>query len=76
VLQGIGAAMLQANSVAIIAGAVPRNRLGRAIGIQGTAQAAGLALGPAAGGLLLSLGGWRLIFFVNVPAGLAGAVLT
>jgi EmrB/QacA subfamily drug resistance transporter len=75
VLQGIGAAMLQANSVAIITGAVPRNRLGRAIGIQGTAQAAGLALGPAAGGLLLSLGGWRLIFFVNVPVGLAGTVL-
>jgi EmrB/QacA subfamily drug resistance transporter len=75
VLQGIGAAMLQANSVAIIAGAVPRDRLGRAIGIQGAAQALGLALGPAAGGLLLSLGGWRLIFFVNVPAGLAGTVL-
>ena len=75
VLQGIGAAMLQANSVAIIAAAVPRDRLGRAIGIQGAAQALGLALGPAAGGLLLSLGGWRLIFFVNVPAGLAGTVL-
>jgi EmrB/QacA subfamily drug resistance transporter len=75
VLQGIGAAMLQANSVAIIAGAVPRDRLGRAIGIQGAAQALGLALGPAAGGLLISLGGWRLIFFVNVPVGLIGTVL-
>ena len=75
VLQGIGAAMLQANSVAIIACAVPRTRVGRAIGIQGAAQAAGLALGPAADGLLLSLGGWRLIFFVNVPIGLAGTVL-
>lgn len=75
VLQGVGAAMLQANSVAIITAAVPRDRLGRAIGIQGAAQAAGLALGPAVGGLLLSLGGWRLIFFVNIPAGLAGTVL-
>jgi EmrB/QacA subfamily drug resistance transporter len=75
VLQGIGAAMLQANSVAIIAGAVPRDRLGRAIGIQGAAQALGLALGPAVGGLLISAGGWRLIFFVNVPVGLAGTVL-
>lgn len=75
VVQGVGAAMLQANSVAIITGAVPRDRLGRAIGIQGAAQAAGLALGPAAGGLLLSLGGWRLVFFVNVPAGLVGCVL-
>ncbi|MGE5288456.1 MAG: MFS transporter, partial [Micromonosporaceae bacterium] len=64
VLQGGGAAMLQANSVAIIAGAVPRDRLGRAIGVQGAAQALGLALGPAVGGLLISMGGWRLIFFV------------
>jgi EmrB/QacA subfamily drug resistance transporter len=75
VFQGIGAAMLQANSVAIIAGAVPRERLGRAIGVQGAAQALGLALGPAVGGLLISLGGWRLIFFVNVPMGIIGSVL-
>ena len=75
VLQGVGAAMLQANSVAIIVGAVPRRHLGRAIGVQGAAQALGLALGPAAGGLLISLGGWRLIFFVNVPVGLVATVL-
>jgi EmrB/QacA subfamily drug resistance transporter len=70
VLQGLGAAMLQANSVAIIALAVPRERLGRAIGVQGAAQALGLAAGPAIGGLLLALGGWRLLFLVNVPAGI------
>jgi EmrB/QacA subfamily drug resistance transporter len=75
VFQGIGAAMLQANSVAIITGAVRRDQLGRAIGVQGAAQALGLALGPAVGGLLISLGGWPLIFFVNVPMGLIGAVL-
>ena len=73
-LQAIGAAMLQANSVAIIALAVPRNELGRAIGIQGAAQALGLSLGPAVGGLLIAAGGWRLIFFVNVPAGILGAI--
>jgi EmrB/QacA subfamily drug resistance transporter len=74
-LQGFGAAMLQANSVAIIVGAIASNRLGRAIGIQGAAQALGLALGPAVGGLLIALGGWRLIFFINVPIGLAATVL-
>jgi len=74
-LQGVGAAMFQANSVAIITGAIPRHSLGRAIGIQGSAQALGLALGPAAGGLLIALGGWRLIFYVNVPIGLIGTVL-
>jgi EmrB/QacA subfamily drug resistance transporter len=70
VIQGLGAAMLQANSVAIIALAVPRRRLGRAIGVQGAAQALGLAAGPTVGGLLLALGGWRALFLVNVPAGL------
>ncbi len=72
--QAVGAAMLQANSVAIIYLAVPRKSLGRSIGIQGAAQALGLALGPAVGGLLLAAGGWRLVFFVNVPAGLVGMV--
>jgi EmrB/QacA subfamily drug resistance transporter len=75
VLQGLGAAMLQANGVAIIALAVPRTRLGRALGIQGAAQAVGLAAGPAIGGVLLALGGWRLLFLVNVPAGVVAFTL-
>jgi EmrB/QacA subfamily drug resistance transporter len=73
-LQAVGAAMLQANSVAIIALAVPRPRLGRALGIQGAAQAFGLAAGPSVGGLLLAAGGWRLLFLINVPVGLVGVV--
>jgi EmrB/QacA subfamily drug resistance transporter len=73
-LQAIGAAMLQANSLAIIVLVVPAAALGRAIGFQGAAQALGLALGPTVGGLLLAAGGWRLIFFVNVPFGLFGAL--
>jgi len=75
VFQGVGAAMIQANSVAIIVLAVPKARLGRAIGVQGAAQALGLALGPTLGGLLIALGGWRLIFYVNVPVGLVGTAL-
>ncbi|MGA2837651.1 MAG: DHA2 family efflux MFS transporter permease subunit [Acidimicrobiales bacterium] len=73
-LQAVGAALLQANSVAIIVLAVPKTSLGRAIGIQGAAQAVGLALGPSVGGFLLAAGGWRLIFFVNVPFGLLGMI--
>lgn len=75
VVQALGAAMLQANSVALIATAVARTSLGRAIGIQGAAQAVGLAMGPTVGGLLISLAGWRWIFFVNVPVGIIGIVL-
>lgn len=75
VLQALGAAMLQANSVALITEALPENLLSRGIGVQGAAQALGLALGPAIGGLLLALGGWRLIFFVNLPVGAVGLTL-
>lgn len=75
VLQAAGAAMLQANSVALIVEAMPPGTLGRGIGVQGAAQAVGLAAGPAAGGLLISLAGWRLIFFINVPLGLVGLLL-
>jgi len=71
-LQGLGAAMLQANSVALITEAMPKGALGRALGIQGAAQASGLALGPVLGGLLLSIGGWRLLFMINLPAGAIG----
>ena len=56
-LQALGAAMLQANSLAIIVLVVPARSLGRAIGFQGAAQAIGLALGPTVGGLLVAAGG-------------------
>jgi EmrB/QacA subfamily drug resistance transporter len=75
VLQALGAAMMQANSVALIARAMPPGRIARGLGVQGAAQAVGLALGPAVGGLLIGLGGWRLIFEINVPVGIAGGAL-
>ncbi len=75
VLQAIGAALLQANSVAIITAAAGPKRRGKAIGIQGTAQAVGLAIGPAVGGFLITAFGWRWVFFINVPAGIIGTVL-
>ena len=67
--------MLQANSVASIAETLPRGLRARGAGVQGAAQAIGLALGPAIGGLLLGIAGWRLIFLVNVPVGAIGIVL-
>ncbi|SMC07611.1 drug resistance transporter, EmrB/QacA subfamily [Sulfobacillus thermosulfidooxidans DSM 9293] len=75
VFQAAGAAMLQANSVAIITAAVPASVRGRAIGFQGSAQAIGLSLGPAIGGALVGLFGWRAIFYVNVPVGLLGTTM-
>jgi EmrB/QacA subfamily drug resistance transporter len=75
VVQAIGAAMLQANSVAIITAAVVRRRLGRAIGIQGAAQAIGLSVGPSVGGFLIDALGWRWVFFIAVPFGVLGTLL-
>jgi MFS family permease len=71
VVQAAGAAMLQANSVALVATSAPQGKRRAALGIQAAAQALGLALGPLAGGLLLAVSGWRWIFFVNVPVGAA-----
>ncbi len=75
VVQAVGAAMLQANSVSIITAATPANARGRAIGIQASAQGVGLSIGPAVGGALITFLNWRWIFFVNVPIGIIGTVL-
>ncbi|HLI26597.1 MAG TPA: MFS transporter [Chloroflexota bacterium] len=75
VLQAVGAALLQANSVAIIAAAARPRELGRAVGVQGAAQAIGLAVGPSVGGLLIAALGWQWVFYIAVPFGLAGVVL-
>jgi EmrB/QacA subfamily drug resistance transporter len=71
-VQAIGAALLQANSVALIRTTVRPGQLNRAIGLQGAAQALGLALGPTIGGLLIAAGGWRWVFWVNLPVGVVG----
>jgi EmrB/QacA subfamily drug resistance transporter len=74
-VQAIGAVMLQANSYALIRDVLPASQLGTGLGAQGAAQAVGLSVGPVLGGALTALGGWRLIFLVNVPIGLCGLAL-
>lgn len=68
--QAVGAALLQANSVALVVLSVPRSRVRTALGFQGAAQALGLALGPSLGGVLVDAYGWRSVFWVNVPIGI------
>jgi EmrB/QacA subfamily drug resistance transporter len=75
VVQAVGAALLQANSVAIVTTSVARSRAHAALGIQAGAQALGLALGPTLGGALISAGGWRTVFWVNVPVGVVAYVV-
>jgi len=68
--QAVAAALLQANSVALVVLSVPRSRVRTALGFQGAAQALGLALGPSLGGVLVDAYGWRSVFWVNVPIGI------
>lgn len=75
-LQALAAAMLFSSSPAILTRAFPSSERGRALGLQSTMTYLGLSTGPPLGGLLAAHLGWRAIFFVNVPVGLAGLFLS
>jgi EmrB/QacA subfamily drug resistance transporter len=74
VLQGVGGALLMANSTALVTDAFPRRELGRALGINAMIIGAGQVLGPILGGWLTSFG-WRTVFWFNVPIGIVGTIL-
>jgi MFS family permease len=73
ILQGIGAAFLVANSVAILTDAFPANQRGLALGINNVVGISGMFLGLVLGGVLAPIQ-WRLVFLVSVPFGLIGTV--
>jgi MFS family permease len=73
--QGVGAAVMMTLTMAIVGETVPRPRIGSAMGLLGTMSAAGTALGPSLGGVLIARFGWPSIFFVNVPLGGLALVL-
>ncbi|MBX3530106.1 MAG: MFS transporter [Rhizobiaceae bacterium] len=67
-IQGLGAATMMALAVASVGDVVPAQRMGSAMGLLGTVSAAGTALGPSLGGVLLAWAGWPAVF-----AAMAGA---
>lgn len=69
-IQGVGAAFLFSNSAAIITDAFPISERGKALGINQVAIVFGAAMGLVFGGFLVSLLGWRSIFWVNIPIGI------
>jgi DHA2 family methylenomycin A resistance protein-like MFS transporter len=75
--QGVGAAILVPNSLALLNHVYREEKeRGRAVGIWAAGASLALTAGPLAGGALIALVGWRSIFLVNLPIGLAGLWLT
>ncbi|HST85467.1 MAG TPA: MFS transporter [Kineosporiaceae bacterium] len=72
-VQGIGGAMLFANSTAILTDAFPQHRRGTALGINQIAAIAGSFIGLIVGGVLSEVS-WRAVFWVSVPIGLVGTI--
>lgn len=76
-LQGLAAAILVPNSLALLNHAYPdARRRGRAVAIWAAGASCALTAGPFLGGGLIATVGWRAIFLVNLPIGLAGLWLT
>ncbi|HET9773722.1 MAG TPA: MFS transporter [Nitrososphaeraceae archaeon] len=76
IVQAVGAAFLFSNSVAILTDSFPSNERGKALGINQIAIVLGSILGLVLGGFLTSYLGWRSIFWINIPIGIIGVVLS
>jgi MFS transporter, DHA2 family, methylenomycin A resistance protein len=76
-VQGVGAAVLVPNSLALLNHAYTQTaERGRAVGFWAAGASLALTAGPLAGGLLIHFSSWRAIFLVNLPIGLVGLCLT
>jgi MFS transporter, DHA2 family, methylenomycin A resistance protein len=76
-VQGVAAAILVPNSLALLNHAYPeQTERGRAVGTWAAGASIALTAGPFLGGVLIALVGWRSIFLVNLPIGLGGLWLT
>ena len=69
IVQGVGGALIMANSGAVIADLYPRERRGRAYGFTSLGWTIGAVLGVVLGGLIVTYVSWRWIFWINVPTG-------
>jgi EmrB/QacA subfamily drug resistance transporter len=74
--QGVGAALMNPATLSIITATFPAKQRGQAIGIWAGVSALALAIGPLVGGLIVDNIGWNWIFFVNVPIGVLGIVVS
>ncbi len=75
-VQGIGAAVLMPQTLAILTMVFPPERRGAAFGVWGAVAGVATVAGPTLGGLLVSAFDWRYIFYINVPVGILVLILT
>jgi EmrB/QacA subfamily drug resistance transporter len=75
-VQGVGAALMNPASLSIITATFPPRERGQAIGIWAGVSAMALAIGPLIGGLIVDNINWNWIFFINVPVGVVGIVVS
>ncbi|MGO8827465.1 MAG: MFS transporter [Acidimicrobiales bacterium] len=73
--QGVGGALITANSGAVIADTFPKERRGRAYGFNSIGFNTGAVLGVILGGIIVTYVSWRWIFWINVPIGIAAVVV-
>jgi EmrB/QacA subfamily drug resistance transporter len=74
-VQGLGAAIMMALTLAFVSETVPKEKTGSAMGLLGTMSAIGTAMGPSLGGLLIGGFGWRAMFLMMLPLGLVTLLL-
>src|SRR6478735_31397 len=75
VFQGLGAAMLTPQTMAVITRIFPADRRGQAMALWGATAGVATLVGPILGGILVAAFGWEWIFFINIPVGVVGFVL-
>jgi EmrB/QacA subfamily drug resistance transporter len=74
-VQGLGAALMTPQTMAVITRTFPPDKRGAAMGLWGATSGVAMLVGPLAGGLLVDGFGWEWIFFINIPVGIVGFVL-
>lgn len=73
IIQGMGGALVMANGRALVSINTPASERGKALGLTSMAFHVGYMAGPTLGGFIIDAIGWRWIFHVNIPIGLASA---
>ena len=73
-VQGFGASLIFANSIAIVTDSTPKRQLGLFVGINQIAYRAGALLGLTVSGIILSFLDWRALFYINIPVGVFGTI--